>query len=151
MQPASVAKAERCLITGELSQPMATVPKVSGLMSVGGHTSGDAFLCFDKDAFQSYGLKQSANAAVSEAAMTAVNAALSELIQKADVLAGAKMVHWYSRQVSKQEDMLSVLFGGNLVEGEEEEVSDKETEQEAFAAAQALVASIREGKLAGKD
>lgn len=150
MQPASVAKAERCLITGELSQPMATVPKVSGLMSVGGRKSGDAFLCFDKDAFKSYGLKQSANAVVSEAAMTAVNAALSELIQKADVLAGAKMVHWYSRQVSKQEDMLSVVFGGNLVEGEEEEVSDKETEREAFAAAQALVASIREGKLAGK-
>lgn len=150
MQPVSGANAERCLITGELSQPMATVPKVSGLMSVGGHTSGDAFLCFDKDAFQSYGLKQSANAAVSEEAMTAVNAALGELIRKADVLAGAKMVHWYSGQVSKQEDMLSVLFGGNLVEGEEEEVSDRETEREAFAAAQALVASIREGKLAGK-
>lgn len=150
MQPKSGAKEERCLITGELSQPMATVPKVAGLMSVGGHTSGDAFLCFDKDAFQSYGLKQSANAAVSEEAMTAVNAALSELIQKADVLAGAKMVHWYSGQVSKQEDMLSALFGGNLVESEEEEVSDKETEREAFAAAQALVASIHEGKLVGK-
>lgn len=150
IQPAFGKKAERCLITGELSQPMATVPKVSGLMRVGGHTSGDAFLCFDKDAFQSYGLKQSANAVVSEAAMTAVNAALGELIQKAEVLAGAKMVHWYSGQVSKQEDMFSVLFGGNLVEGDEDEVSEKETEQEAFAAAQALVASIQEGKLAGK-
>ena len=150
MQPASGKKAERCLITGELSYPMATVPKVSGLRGVGGHTSGDAFLCFDKDAFQSYGLKQSANAAVSEEAMTAVNVALSELIRKADTLAGAKMVHWYSRQVSEQEDMLSAVFGGNLVEGEEEEVSDRETEQEAFAAAQALVASIREGQRAGK-
>lgn len=150
MQPASETKAERCLITGELSQPMATVPKVSGLMRVGGHTSGDAFLCFDKDAFQSYGLKQSANAAVSEAAMTAVNAALSELIQKADILAGAKMIHWYSGQVKKQEDMLSMLFGGDLVEGAEEDVSDREEEREAFAAAQALVRSIREGKMAGK-
>lgn len=150
MQPASEMKAERCLITGELSQPMATVPKVSGLMSVGGHISGDAFLCFDKDAFQSYGLKQSANAVVSEAAMTAVNAALSELIQKSDVLEGAKMIHWYSRQVKKQEDILSMLFAGNLVEGDEEEVSDREEEREAFAAAQAMVASLREGKLAGK-
>ena len=150
MQSASETNAERCLITGELVQPMTTVPKVSGLVSVGGHTSGDAFLCFDKDAFQSYGLKQSANAVVSEAAMTAVNAALGELIHNADVLAGAKMIHWYSRQVKKQEDMLSMLFAGNFVEGDEEDVSDREEEQEAFAAAQAMVASIREGKLAGK-
>ncbi len=150
MQTASERKEERCLITGELAQPMATVPKVSGLMRVGGHTSGDAFLCFDKDAFQSYGLKQSANAVVSEAAMTAVNAALGELIGKADILAGAKMVHWYSGQVKAQEDMLSMLFGGNLVEGEEEEVSGRDEEREAFAAAQALIRSIREGKLAGK-
>lgn len=150
MQTASERKEERCLITGELAQPMATVPKVSGLMRVGGHTSGDAFLCFDKDAFQSYGLKQSANAVVSEAAMTAVNAALGELIGKADILAGAKMVHWYSGQVKEQEDMLSMLFGGSLVEGEEEEVSGREEEREAFAAAQALIRSIQEGKLAGK-
>ncbi len=150
MQTASERKEERCLITGELAQPMATVPKVSGLMRVGGHTSGDAFLCFDKDAFQSYGLKQSANAVVSEVAMTAVNAALGELIGKADILAGAKMVHWYSGQVKEQEDMLSMLFGGSLVEGEEEEVSGREEEREAFAAAQALIRSIREGKLAGK-
>ncbi len=150
MQSASDRREERCLVTGELSQPMATVPKVSGLMCVGGHPTGDAFLCFDKDAFQSYGLKQSANAVVSEAAMTAVNAALGDLIGKAEILAGAKMVHWYSGQVKEQEDMLSVLFGGSLVEGEEKEVSGREEEREAFAAAQALIQSIREGKLAGK-
>lgn len=150
VQPESGGREERCLITGELSQPLDTVPKVSGLMSVGGHTSGDAFLCFDKAAFQSYGLKQGANAVVSEAAMTAVNAALRELIGNAEVLAGAKMVHWYSGQISKKEDIFSVLLGGNLVEGEEEEDSEKEEEREALAAARALVRSIREGKLAGK-
>lgn len=151
MQSASAGKAQRCLITGELSQPMVTVPKVSGLKSVGGHTSGDAFLCFDKDAFQSYGLKQSANAVVSEVAMTAVNAALGELIQKADTLAGAKMVYWYSRQLTQAEDLFSIcVFGGNLVEGEEEEESEKEKEREALKAAQQLVKSIREGKSAGK-
>lgn len=150
MQPVTQTKVERCLITGELSQPMTTVPKVSGLMRVGGHTSGDAFLCFDKDAFRSYGLKQSANAVVSEAAMTAVNAALGQLIGKADVLAGTKMVYWYSGQIDKKEDVLSIAFGVDLVEGEEEENSDREKEREALAAAQALVQSIREGKLAGK-
>ena len=84
----------RCLITGERKPAMATVPKVSGLMFVGGHTAGDAFLCFDKDAFQSYGFKKSANAPVSEEAMTAVNAALTDLIAKAPVLGNAKLVHW---------------------------------------------------------
>lgn len=151
MRPPSGEKTARCLITGELSQPMKTVPKVSGLLKVGGHTSGDAFLCFDKDAFQSYGLKQSANAVVSETAMTAVNAALSKLIGEADTLAGAKMVYWYSRKTSKEEDILSFfLSGDNLVEGEEEETSEKEEEQEAMKAAQALVQAIQEGKIAGK-
>ena len=82
----------RCLITGECKAALATVPKVSGLMFVGGHTAGDAFLCFDKDAFQSYGFKKSANAPVSEEAMTAVNAALTNLIAKAPVLGNAKLV-----------------------------------------------------------
>ncbi|MCM1100266.1 MAG: type I-C CRISPR-associated protein Cas8c/Csd1 [Clostridium sp.] len=150
IQSPATEKAERCLITGELSQPMATVPKVSGLMSVGGHTSGDAFLCFDKDAFQSYGLKQSANAVVSEAAMTAVNAALKKLIGNADVLAGAKMVHWYSGKVSKEEDIFSCLFGSDLLEGEEEDIAESEEEREALKAAQKLVAAIGEGKNVGK-
>lgn len=99
-----------CLITGEPTSPLSTVPKVSGLFSVGGHSSGDAFLCFDKDAFQSYGLKKSANASVSEEAMTAVNAALTELIQKAPTLGGAKMVHWYSGDVS--EDPVEEIISG---------------------------------------
>lgn len=151
MKTASGGMAERCLITGELSQPMATVPKVSGLKIVGGHESGDAFLCFDKKAFQSYGLKQSANATVSEAAMTAVNAALNDLIQNAEILAGAKMVHWYSRQMEKEEDLCSWLLGDNLVEEEEEEQEEKkEEEREALTAARKLLESIREGKNAGK-
>lgn len=150
IRSSSGGKVGRCLITGELSQPMATVPKVSGLLSVGGEKSGDAFLCFDKKAFQSYGLKQSANAVVSEEAMTAVNAALDKLIREADILAGAKMVHWYSGPIPKKADMISTLFGDNLVEGETKEDLEKEEEQNAFQVAQELVASIREGKIAGK-
>lgn len=55
-----------CLITGKLTIPTATVPPISGLSVVGGHARGDALICFDKDAFCSYGLKQGANAPVSE-------------------------------------------------------------------------------------
>lgn len=38
----------RCFITGELTEPVKTVPPVSGLSRVGGHTKGDSFICFDK-------------------------------------------------------------------------------------------------------
>lgn len=87
----------RCYITGELTQPMTTVPVFQGLNIVGGHTKGDSLICFDKDAYRSYGLEQAANASVSEEAMTAVNSALNELLKKenSSTLAGAKNTHWY--------------------------------------------------------
>ena len=53
---------------------------------------GDALICFDKDAFCSYGLKQAANAPVSEEAFAGVKAALDELLKGAPVLAGMKFV-----------------------------------------------------------
>ena len=43
----------RCFITGALTEPIKTVPPVSGLNRVGGHTKGDSFICFDKDAYKS--------------------------------------------------------------------------------------------------
>lgn len=121
----------RCLITGELAPALVTVPKVSGLMSVGGHTSGDAFLCFDKDAFQSYGLKKSANAPVSEEGMTAVNAALNELIEKAPVFGGAKMVHWYAGEIPDEVDPFGDLMDGMWGEEEPEENEESEEADEA--------------------
>ncbi len=143
----------RCLITGELAPPLATVPKVTGLYSVGGHTSGDAFLCFDKEAFQSFGLKQSANASVSEEAMTAVNAALTHLIQEATTLGGAKLVHWYNAPVQPKEDLISILtFGDDLLpeacNGEEyASTADKDAERDALAAARLLSESLTRGAL----
>lgn len=87
----------RCYITGGLTAPMATVPVFQGLSVVGGHTKGDSLICFDKDAYRSYGFEQAANAAVSEEAMTAVNSALNDLLKKenSSTLAGAKNTHWY--------------------------------------------------------
>ena len=40
-----------CFITGESVSPMDTTPKISGLQSVGGHSSGDALIACDKPAF----------------------------------------------------------------------------------------------------
>lgn len=71
---------ERCLITGDLTTPLRTAGVVTGLHAVGGHARGDAVICFDKAAFESYDLKQAVNAPVSEEAMSAVNTALTELL-----------------------------------------------------------------------
>ncbi len=118
----------RCFITGALTEPVKTVPPVSGLSRVGGHTKGDSFICFDKDAYKSYGFEQAANAVVSESAITGVNAALADLMKDAPVLAGAKYIHWFSQQtendVTKLLDLdLDLGFGGD------EEADDEAAEQ----------------------
>lgn len=144
--PTQTGDRPRCLITGQAAPSMDTVPKVSGLLAMGGHTSGDAFLCFDKDAFQSYGLKKSANAPVSEEAMTAVNAALSDLLRESKVLGGAKLVHWYSGPITEEEDLLPLLFDAGWDNGsfESEETSEND-EKPALRSAQKLIESIWAG------
>lgn len=89
----------RCFITGALTEPVRTAPKFSGLFSVGGHSSGDTVIGFDKDAFCSYGLEQAANASVSEEAIAAVNGALEKLVKEGKSLAGAIHIHWFSEAV----------------------------------------------------
>ncbi len=115
----SVRSKVPCLITGQLTVPLATVPPISGLSVVGGHARGDALICFDKDAFCSYGLKQAANAPVSEEAFAGVKAALDDLLADAPVLAGMKFVHWYNRPV--EEDELEQVFGNTIPDEDEEE------------------------------
>ena len=136
---------QRCLITGQLTAPMRTVPKVSGLMAVGGHSAGDALLCFDKDAFASYGFDHSENAVVSESAMTGVNAALRSLIAFAPILSGAKMLHWYKEPVKKEEDLLASLFGSRAAEGSDDEEDYAQRMDTALAAANQLITSVKEG------
>ena len=137
---------KRCLITGEIGTPLETVPKISGLRPVGGHSSGDAVICFDKDAFCSYGFKKAENACVSELGAAAVNAALTELIGRAKIIAGAKWVHWYKEPLeSDEEDLLADLFGVSLEEDEpESEVEDRA----ADLAADRLLESHRTGEKA---
>ncbi len=142
--PVAAGASARCLITGQLTAPMPTVPKVTGLLSVGGHTSGDAFLCFDKDAFQSYGLKKSANAPVSEEAMTAVNAALTDLLRKAPVFGGSKIVHWYSAEVPEELDLIEDLFGGDEIA--EVATDGGEAERAALQESGLLLTALDRGK-----
>ena len=118
----------RCLITGELIDPVKTVPTVQGLLRVGGNKQGDRLICFDKDAYCSYELKQAANAAVSEEAVTGVNAALAKLMQDApQPLAGAKSIHWFSQQT--ENDMFALLdfgFGDSVQPDTAEQIKDDE-------------------------
>ncbi|MGN1013947.1 MAG: type I-C CRISPR-associated protein Cas8c/Csd1 [Butyricicoccus sp.] len=93
-----------CLITGEPILPVATTTPINGLHIVGGHARGDALICFDKNAFCSYGLKRAANAPVSEEAFAAVKVALDHLLKDAPVLAGMKFVHWYDKKIQPEED-----------------------------------------------
>lgn len=126
----------RCFATGELVEPAATHPKITGLADVGGQASGSAFVGFDKDSFCSYGLSQSANAAMSEEGANAYRAALNSLLQQhSQRFAGAKVVHWFKKSVPSEDDPLSWL-----------EVGEEEQERSAQQRAKELLESIRTGK-----
>ena len=144
-----------CLITGKNEPALETVPKISGLMSVGGHTAGDAFLCYDKDAFTSYGLKKSANAPVSEEGMIAVNAALTKLIAGAPTFGGAKMVYWYDKDIPHDDDPLwpvldpDFSFGDDEPgEADEQDAAAQKAQREAdmIQAAQRLIGALDRGE-----
>ena len=98
-----------CLASGRVVPAVLTQPAIDGLRDVGG-SMGPVLVGFDKDAFGSYGLKQSENAAVSEASAYQYRAALNELIANhSRRLAGAKVVHWFKAKVKDEDDPLSWL------------------------------------------
>lgn len=102
----------RCQLTGALTTPRDTHPKIKGLGGVGGKVEAN-LISFNQDAFCSYGLKKSANAAVSDEAAEQYAAALNDLIERKSVsLAGAKVVYWYAGSiVTPKEDPFRMLFG----------------------------------------
>lgn len=121
-----------CLITGNLTIPLQTVPKVPGFFRLKGREDKDdqaALICFDKKSFQSYGLEQGENAPVSEEAMTLVNAALTELISKAPTLSGTKWIHWYQNSINPNEDLLDLILP--MVDMEKEDEAESDNKEEA--------------------
>lgn len=126
----------RCLVTGDFMVPAATHPKIKGLAGVGGLGTGDVMVGFDKQAFQSYGLEQSANAAMSEETATAYTETLNRLItEKGAKLGNTLAVYWYTESVALEEDPLAWLR--------------EPPEQTAAAAelkAHELLTAIRDGK-----
>ena len=126
-----------CFMSGENVVPKATHPKISGLKSVGGRGQ-DILIGFDKKAFESFGLEQSSNCAMSEDAANRYSKGLDHLIAKhARMLAGAKVVHWFKEAVKTEDDPLSFLF-------EPPEL----TEAAAQSSARKLLESLRTGQRA---
>lgn len=145
-----------CLITGEETTPIETTPPIKGLHAVGGHGGGDALICFDKSAFRSFGLKQAANAPVSEEAYAGVKAALDDLLAKAPKLSGMKFVHWYDKDLAPEEDIIqnNADLWGDFGDDDEEEAAEEQIDEaqewqekniSAVKAADALVESVDDG------
>lgn len=127
-----------CFLTGNAIQPLLTQPKITGLSGVGGLSMGDVMVGFDKDAFGSFGLNQSANAAMSAEAAQKYVDGLNDLIRNhSRKLANALVVHWFEKQVIPQDDPLEWLSGFE---------SEEQTEATAQGAARRLLESIRKGE-----
>lgn len=96
---AAGGKRMRCILTGEAIDPVATNPKIKGLAGVGGLSMGDVLAGFDKAAFQSYGLEQAANAAMSEATATAYSETLNRLVADKSIKLGNTLAtYWFTGQ-----------------------------------------------------
>jgi CRISPR-associated protein Csd1 len=151
----------RCLGTGQLCDPEPTHPKVRGLGDIGGKAE-TALVAFNQDAFVSYGLDQSANAAFSVEAAGAYVGALNDLIETtAQRLGNVKVVHWFVNdqqrfELPPEQDPLRMVEGlddvfGPPVEktkaGKKKQQADAvATEQSAQAKARDFLSSVRDGK-----
>jgi|AMFO01.1.fsa_nt_gi CRISPR-associated protein Cas8c/Csd1, subtype I-C/DVULG len=99
-----------CVATGREVEPAATHPKVKGLADVGGAATGCSLASFDKDAFTSFGLKQSANAAMSDEAAHAYAAALNDILAAhSQRLGPTRVAHWFQREVPPDNDPVAFL------------------------------------------
>lgn len=125
------------IATGEIVTPALTHPKIKGLAGVGGLGTGDVLAGFDKDAFESYGLNQAENAAMSEETATAYTETLSGLIQNKGIRFGKNVLatYWFVNEVPEEDDPLSWLTE-----------SKEQAEVAAELKAQELLNSIRDGR-----
>lgn len=129
----------RCLVTGECVSPALTHPvKITRLPGEGKFTLGDAIVSFDKESSQSYGLQQSANAAMSVETATAYAATLNLLIEQKSVrLGNSQAVYWFTGQdeIPDEDDVMSYFRDG----------SPEQTAGAAERRAHELLTSIRSG------
>jgi CRISPR-associated protein Csd1 len=129
-----------CLLSGQMVEPMATHPKVSGLAGVGGLSMGDVVVGCDKAAFTSFGLVQSNNAAVGAVAAQQYADGLNDLIRRHSYrLNNSLCTYWFKHAVPAQDDPFAMLQGL---------ASSEQQSSAALSNARALLAAIRSGKRA---
>ena len=98
-----------CFLSGEITAPALTHPNVMGLP--GGQGSGDTLISFNKAAFTSFRLKNSANAAVSDHAARRYVDALNHLKRHHSNRVGEGIaLHWFKGAVAKLDDVLDWLY-----------------------------------------
>ncbi len=102
-----------CFATGILASPIRTHGKIKGIW--GGNPTGTALVANDKDAFQSYTLEKSKNAAVSVEAESRYRAALQSLIKKAVPLGGVQFIYWTQEETDT--DPVGWINDPDLLEG----------------------------------
>ncbi len=143
----------RCLVTGVLDEVADTHPKIKGLGGVGGLID-TTLISFNKDAFCSYGLEQSRNAAISKDAAQQYVAALNLAIDRGATMAGTKIAFWYvGEEIADEENLFLELMHGidfGDAEIEEPDADDKPLSKRQIAQrtskASELLKAIRTGK-----
>jgi CRISPR-associated protein Csd1 len=126
-----------CFGTGELITPEATHPKLKKLSGVGLSQPHAPIVTFDKEAFESYGLKQGMNAAMGVETASAYVNAIDHLLESSVIyswrrpkrnvakgltfdyarLGGARIAYWYMgpetsrREVEESHDLISLILG----------------------------------------
>lgn len=125
----------RSLISGQLVEVALThAPRIRGLSDEG--RRDNALASFNSPAFTSYGLKQSANAAMSESEAAAYCTALNHMIEHSSVsLAGPVAVYWFKDRVEQDDNLFFLLENG-----------DETEELQALRRARDLFASVQTGK-----
>jgi len=129
----SDGKSMRCFLTGDLVKPVATHEKIRGLSSTGGLPMGDVLVGFKQESFCSFGLEQSANAAMSASAAKAYQAGLNDVIAKGQNLAGTRVAHWFRNRIAVEDDPYYLML------------DPKEADLDARDRAKGLLESIRLG------
>jgi CRISPR-associated protein Csd1 len=125
-----------CLLTGKMTTPLLTHPKVGGLAGVGGLGTKDVMVGFDKSAFCSYGFDQAKNAAMNEVAARGYVDALEHLISNHyRKLANTLVVHWFKEAVKPEDDPLDFLYEPPVL-----------TEAAAQNSVRQLLAALRTGQ-----
>lgn len=101
-----------CMLSGQLIEPLATHPKVTGLAGLGGLAMGDVMVGCDKSAFTSFNLEQSANAAIGAVSAQQYADGLNDLIRNHSKRIGSSLcVYWFKHAVAQKDDPFALLYG----------------------------------------